>query len=499
MERLDRTIAGRLTIAVLAIHLLILPLLYFAVVFLVKQSSAEWFINNVRIHTRFIADSLELVNNVDDEDAIVDILDSAVLSGDGVFATLAGNHSEWTSSLVSDEPSLNYQEDFSIGEHGDDIYFLSVPVIIDKAEFTLQLGFSELPIVEANQQAYRRGAAILGAYLAVILALVALIGRRIVQPVKALQLSSQHIASGQLGESLQVETNLTEFVALARDLESMRNHLIGINQQLQEEIRQKEETELERAQLEQQLRHRQRLETVGTLAGGIAHELNNIMVPILLYAESAMDDLEEGHPVRKDLQRVMRAASRARGIVQQVLTFSRQMGSLDLHPVDVAVVIRESLDLVRASFLPTVDLHVDIDDHCPPVLGNGALLGQVVVNLCSNAYQALPEGQGRIAVSLRRALIDADRPGVDRRLKSGEYAVFTVEDTGAGMSEQTRQRIFEPFFTTRKVGDGTGLGLSVVHGIVSNMEGEIVVTTEPGHGTSFVVYIPAIESQVTSV
>jgi signal transduction histidine kinase len=486
-----------MTLAVLAMHLLILPILYFAVVFIVKSSSEELFINNVRVHARFVADSLERLDHIDDDTAIVDILDSAVLSGDGTFAALAGDHVSWSSSLIDENASANYREDFRFGEHGDDIYYLSAPVTVGQTSLTLMLGFNELPIVEANQETYRRTAAILGMYLAIVLGLVALIGRRIMQPIKTLQLTSQHIASGRLTERLQVDTNLSEFVALAQDLESMRNHLIGINRQLQEEIRKKEATESERLQLERQLQHRQRLETVGTLAGGIAHELNNIMVPILLYAESAIEDLGEGHAARDDLQRVMRAASRARGIVQQVLTFSRQMGSLDTHPVNLAVVLQESLELIRASFLPTVELSVDIDEHCPPVRGSDALLGQVVVNLCTNAYQALTDGKGCISVSLKKESVDTDGKDLDQRLRPGIYARLEVEDTGEGMAPQILQRVFEPFFTTRKVGDGTGLGLSVVHGIVSNMGGVIAATSDPGHGTSFVVYIPAMESQAT--
>lgn len=496
MERVDRTIAGRITVAVLAIHLFVLPMLYFAVVSLVRHSNEESFLNNVRIHTRFIADSLERFDVAAASDAsVVNILDSVVLSGDGVYAELVGAGRRWISSLISIDSDTVQKDDFSFGDHGDSVYILSVPVISGTNELNLRLGFDETPVMEANEQAYRRGGAILAIYLTVVLALVALIGRRVVRPIKALQTSSRSIASGHLGEHLTVNTDLIEFVALARDLELMRNHLIGINRQLQEEIRQKEKTELERQQLEQQLRHRQRLETVGTLAGGIAHELNNIMVPILLYSESAMDDLPEDSPVKQDLQRVIRAAARARGIVQQVLTFSRQMGTLEVQAVDVAAVVRESLDLVRASFSPTVELQIDIDDGCPKVVGNASLLGQVVINLCTNAYQALQGGKGSIAVRVKKHVIPKDPlhdawPGPDRTVVE-----LMVQDSGEGMDDQTLERIFEPFFTTRKVGEGTGLGLAVVHGIVTNMDGQISVTSKPGRGTTFVVTIPANEPQ----
>jgi signal transduction histidine kinase len=495
MERIDKTIAGRISIAILAIHLFVLPALYFAVVFLVKQSNEELFVDNVRSHARIIADSLEHLEEIDSNENVINILDSLVLSGNSVFAELRHNTQSWTSSLVSETAGAPYVEDFAFGEHGDSVYFLSLPVVADGTHYSLRIGFDETPIITANQRAYFRGFMILGTYLVVVLALVSFIGRRVIRPIKALQRSSRNISSGNFSEKLTVETDLVEFVELSRDLELMRTHLIGINRQLQSEIQIKERTESERQHLEQQLRHRQRLETVGTLAGGIAHELNNILVPILLYTESAMDDLPEDNPVRDDLKRVVSASSRARGIVKQVLTFSRQMAAVDLVSIDVGEIVKESLDLVRASFSPNVDIQTDIDDHCPPVFGNASLMGQVVVNLCNNAYQSLAQGKGRIQISLRKDFITAELAQSEPRLQEGVFAKLSVVDAGEGMDEQTLSRIFEPFFTTRDVGAGTGLGLSVVHGIVTSMDGKMIVTSSPGNGTRFDIYFPPYEPQ----
>lgn len=495
MERVDKTIAGRISIAVLAVHLVVLPALYFAVVFLVKQSNEELFINNVRIHARFIADSLEHLESIDDGKSVVDILDSVVLSGDGMYAELYADEQRWTGSLVSEEAADQFEEDFSFGEHGGSTYFLSLPVVIDETEYRLRLGFDETPIVAANQKAYIRGFLILAIYLVVILGFVSFIGRRVMRPIKALQASSRHISSGNFSEHLTVDTDLVEFVELSRDLELMRTHLIGINRQLQDEIQIKERTESERQKLEHQLQHRHRLETVGTLAGGIAHELNNILVPILLYTETAMDDLPDSSPVRDDLKRVIRASSRARGIVQQVLTFGRQIGADNLEPLDLADIIKESIDLMRASFSPTVEINVSFDEHCPQVIGNASLLGQVVINLCTNAYQALPQAKGRIDVSLEHEDISNEQVRANSGLQKGSFVRLSVEDSGEGMDEEMMERIFEPFFTGRNVGEGTGLGLSVVHGIVTNIGGEIVVTSSVGNGTRIDVYFQAYEPQ----
>lgn len=498
MERLDRTIAGRITVAVLAIHMVILPLLYFAVVFLVKHSNEELFINNVRSHARFIADSLEHLEKLETSGNVLDILDSVVLSGDGVYAELQGSTRQWTSHLVSPENAGRYREDFKFADHGDSVYYMSVPVVAGGNEYSLRIGFDETPILVANRQASFRGLLILSVYLSLILLLVSLIGRRVMRPVKSLQVASRNIASGQFSEKLTVETDLVEFVDLSQDLERMRLHLLGINRQLQDEIRMKEETESERKRLQHQLRHRQRLETVGTLAGGIAHELNNIMVPIMLYSDAAMDGLPEDHAARKDLIRVARAASRARGVVQQILTFSRQIGDIETEQVDVATVVRESLELVKASFSPIVKIEVDIDDRCRPVIGNPSLVGQVVMNLCTNAYQALKQASGFIRVIVEEVQIADDNGRPVLPVKNGDYVRLSIIDSGEGIDEEIIGRIFEPFFTTRGVGGGTGLGLSVVHGIVANMDGEIIVTSNIDRGARFDVYLPIFEGLVAA-
>ena len=187
-----------------------------------------------------------------------------------------------------------------------------------------------------------------------------MIGRRVTQPIRSLQDASRKVASGRFLDSLTVESDLIEFVELSNDLELMKRTLTDVNRQLQKEIRDRITAEEARESLESQLRHKQRLETVGTLAGGIAHELNNILLPILLYSEMAIEDLSSNSSVRADLLRVVSLANRAKLIVSQVLTFSRQIDEASLEAVDIVRSIAESVDLMRPAMPPDILLAKDI-------------------------------------------------------------------------------------------------------------------------------------------
>ena len=491
MARLGKTIAGRITLGVLAVHLLVLPTLYFGLVYLIKDNNEEMFLNASRGHARFLADSLERISNIQDRAQIVEILDSVVLSGSGLFSELIGDDLDFRSSLVGEQDVALYQEDLAIGQHDDNIYYISVPVVIADYALKLRVGFDETPVQEQNASAYVNGLIIISAYLVALLVLLPIIGRRVVKPVRDLQQASREIASGALTEHLTVESDLVEFVDLSNDLERMKSRLIGINEQLEREIQERKETESQRKSLEQQLRHSQRLETVGTMAGGIAHELNNILVPIILYAEIAIEDLPSDSPVANDMQLVLRAARRAKGIVSQVLTFSSKMEGREHVAVDLVTVVKESTELIQASMPPTASLETDISPNCPSVLGDAALLNQLILNLCTNALQSLrnPGGQVRVRLDVTEAgeALAMSHPA----LRGQRLVRLTVSDTGSGMSAETKHRIFEPFFTTRAVGEGTGLGLSVVHGIVTDSNGAIEVESELESGSTFYVYFPA--------
>ncbi len=257
-------------------------------------------------------------------------------------------------------------------------------------------------------------------------------------------------------------------------------------------LRQSWETE---RQLEAQLRHSKRLETIGTMAGGIAHDFNNILTPILGYANMALQDTPSSSETHSDLQHVVKGARRAKDLVNQILTFSRQ-GEQERKMVEISDVVAEALKLLRASLPSTIEFRESIDTQCGSVLADPTQIHQVLMNLCANAFHAMKEKGGVLEVQLGLVEVDAEFVRLHTNLHQGTHARLAVSDTGQGMDRETSDRIFDPFFTTKDVGEGTGLGLSVVHGIVRSHGGEITVYSEPGVGTTFHVYIPQSEGEV---
>jgi PAS domain S-box-containing protein len=248
--------------------------------------------------------------------------------------------------------------------------------------------------------------------------------------------------------------------------------------------------EQEKADLETQIRTTQKMEAIGTLAGGIAHDFNNILVPIIAYTDMVMATEVAGSANWQNLQEVYRAATRAKELVKQILTFSREREH-ELSPVQVVPVVKESLKLLKASLPSTIEISQRLEAEGVTILADPTQIHQIVMNLCTNAYHAMREQGGLMEVTLSEVEIGpGDSP--DYRLPSGPYLVLTVSDTGPGMDPATMERIFDPYFTTRKHGEGTGLGLAVVLGIVKKSGGDIRVYSEPGQGASFQVYFPVL-------
>ncbi len=242
----------------------------------------------------------------------------------------------------------------------------------------------------------------------------------------------------------------------------------------------------EKVRLEILLREAQKMEAIGTLAGGIAHDFNNILLPIFGYTEMALLQLPAGSPAAHDLKQVLVAAKRAKDLAQQILTFSRH-GDQELKPMWIQLVVKESLKLLRASIPTTIAIQEDIDPECGVVLADPTQIQQVVVNLCTNAYQAMREQGGVLTVGLRPVELSAADMAAP-----GQYLQLRVVDTGGGIPRELQERIFEPYFTTKKKGEGTGLGLAMVHGIVQRLGGAVKVYSEPGKGTEFHVYLPVV-------
>lgn len=257
-------------------------------------------------------------------------------------------------------------------------------------------------------------------------------------------------------------------------------------------VQKREEEERRRA--EQQVQHSQRLESLGVLAGGIAHDFNNLLAVIIGLTDMALNEVPKKTPLHEDLKEVLQAAHRAKDLVKQILTFSRQTGE-ESSPLYLHVIAREALKLLRATTSPNIEIIDNVDVHSGAIMGNPAQIHQVVMNYCTNAIQAMPKG-GKLEVEVRDVTLDSDASQIHPKLKPGTYVKLTVRDNGHGMESPILERIFDPFFTTKKPGEGTGMGLAVVHGIVSAHGGTIIVESKPGMGSTFYTYFPRIDNPI---
>jgi PAS domain S-box-containing protein len=258
------------------------------------------------------------------------------------------------------------------------------------------------------------------------------------------------------------------------------------------DISERKSAETERARLEQRLRQAEKMEAVGRLAGGIAHDFNNILGGILGYVEMLVEGTEPGSSLRRYAQNVLAAANRASALVEQILWYSRSQRGKRVS-VELDRIVAETLELVRGSLSPGIRLETSLPAAPLSVVGDPTQLHQVIMNLCTNAIHAMGE-QGTLRVTLAAIEVAAERALAQSTLQPGNYARLTVEDTGNGMDPATLARVFEPFFTTKEVGKGTGLGLSLVYGIVTDSAGAIDVQSRVGHGSTFSIYLPRVES-----
>jgi PAS domain S-box-containing protein len=248
------------------------------------------------------------------------------------------------------------------------------------------------------------------------------------------------------------------------------------------------QAQADKEHLEAQLRQSQKMEAIGTLAGGIAHDFNNILGAILGYGELAQEHAVQGSALRRYVDNVMHAAGRAKVLVDRILGFSRSGLGERVH-VHVQSVIEETLELIAASLPANIRLEKKLDAGDAALIGDSTQLHQVAMNLCTNAVHAMDHG-GTLTVLLERIRLTVGRSLSRGALSPGSYARLIIKDTGCGIPPAVLERIFDPFFTTKDVGGGTGLGLSLVHGIVTDLGGAIDVKTTPGHGTSFEIWLP---------
>ncbi len=246
-------------------------------------------------------------------------------------------------------------------------------------------------------------------------------------------------------------------------------------------------------ELERKLRQAQKMEAIGTLAGGIAHDFNNMLSPILGYAELAMTEVDPSSELYFSLSEISAAGKRASELVQQILAFGRR-SEQDRVAVSISSIMKEALRLLRGSLPSTIQIRQDIR-NCAPVMADSTEIHQVIMNLCTNAYHAMRDDGGTLTVGLVDLSIRDEQEGTTKEIPPGEYVQLTIEDTGHGMDQETLERIFEPYFTTKRVGEGTGLGLATVHGIVQSHFGKVMVESTLGEGTCFSIYFPAAPSE----
>jgi signal transduction histidine kinase len=254
------------------------------------------------------------------------------------------------------------------------------------------------------------------------------------------------------------------------------------------DLSEQKSAQAERERLEQRLRQAEKMEAIGRLAGGVAHDFNGVLAGVYAYGEMLVEDAPAGSPLKRYAQNVLTAASRGRKLVEQILTYSRSQHGKH-EPVDIAHVVAETLELVRGSIPVGIRLESNGSESPLVVTGDATRLHQVVMNLCSNAIQAMNSG-GNLYVTLEAVDLSSERALSHGTLRSGSYVRLAVEDNGSGMDELTLSRIFEPFFTTKEAGQGTGLGLSLVYAIVTDSGGAIDVKSAHGQGSAFTIYLP---------
>ncbi len=270
-----------------------------------------------------------------------------------------------------------------------------------------------------------------------------------------------------------------------------KNRPVSIFMSIHDLTSSREEIE-EKQKLEKQLRQAQKMEAIGTMAGGIAHDFNNLLSVILGYSELAKEDAPEGTIFSKDMDKVLEAGERAKDLVKQILSFSRQT-EITRVPMQLQSLIKEALKMLRASIPTTIEIQDDIDSECGVVSVDPTQVSQILMNLCANANHAMEESGGILRIQLKCAFVGEDDTKQKAHLNPGEYVELVVSDTGSGIGQDVIEKVFDPFFTTKEIGKGTGMGLAIIHGIIGDYGGAITVESEVGEGSTFYVYFPVID------
>ncbi len=260
------------------------------------------------------------------------------------------------------------------------------------------------------------------------------------------------------------------------------------------DITERKKAEKEKETLQSQLLQAQKMEAIGTLAGGIAHDFNNILGAMLGYTEMVRESSSEGSLAARDLDQVLAAGNRAKDLVEQILAFSRQTKT-KMISIQPAILVKETIKLLRASIPTTISIKQDIDMHCAPILADPTKIHQILMNLCTNAFHAMEEDGGTLTISLRKKVLSQKDLVTEPGIQPGNFVQLVIGDTGAGIRSELLKKIFEPYFTTKEPGKGTGLGLAIIHGIVTSYGGFISCESKVNEGTVFTINLPASAEQ----
>lgn len=302
------------------------------------------------------------------------------------------------------------------------------------------------------------------------------LARGITNPLKKLTERVKALGGGTSPEKIPVET-FDEIGRLADAFNTMTENLLR--------------KEGEKDGLEEQLRHSQKMEAIGTLAGGVAHDFNNILTVVTGYGSLLRDELPTGSPLRGYADQVMAASDRAAVLTRRILAFSRKQLT-DVHPVNINELITSLVSILSRLIREDINLKFHLTDADTTIMGDSGHIDQMIINLCTNARDAMPDG-GALTIETTVVELNEGFSLDSAPCKPGKYVLITVADNGVGMDENIRERVFDPFFTTKEVGKGTGLGLSMVYGIVRHHDGFIMLESAPGKGSRFKIYLPATE------
>ncbi len=290
----------------------------------------------------------------------------------------------------------------------------------------------------------------------------------------------------------------TTFPALIEDrlLRDSEGRIVGIRSTIQD-ISDRKRAEQEKASLEEQLRQSQKMEAIGHLAGGIAHDFNNLLTIIKGYSQLSLIELKEGDPLKGNIEEVKKATDRAADLIRQLLAFSRRQ-VMEMRVLDLNILLQNLDKMLRRVIGEDIELVTLLAEDLGRVKTDPGQIEQVILNLAVNARDAMPSG-GKLTIETANVELDETYARRHVAVTPGRYVMLAVSDTGVGMTPEVRDRVFEPFFTTKEKGKGTGLGLSTVYGIVKQSEGNIWIYSEPGHGTTFKIYLPQAEELLEEV